>query len=528
MEEEEKRKEPKHKRVRRNQIGPPLDVDEDNMEEEEKRQEVLPPQNRKRKLDPIGMDVSPIVSNVPKINTLQKVSSKDSKTEIMKITPSENPPPKKKGLFGSVDNSLFASKPGGQFQFNSNLSKEVSNPPKQSMDFGNSSLMASPLKEKAEDSSMASPPKKKKRKIDLSMTSMSQTRATDPPKKRLALSQDTDIQSTQENSQKPPEKKPVPKPQPPKKESYMSRMIRERGEKTEKLYKEHAPDKVAKVDGLVKKYTYVRIHDVYLKVCKKYSVKAEAEFDGTDPDVMDMGEAESAAPKISGSSTGLNGSGSNSTFKFNSKPEDSGPKTGFKFGDGSSNALGSFKFSMTKKTDTKNEENNKKPPLAKKPLEFNIGKKDEEKKDDAKPKGLTLGIAFDTSNKKSPFAFNSKSSTSSKPADKPTDLFGAAPSPNSFSLLSTKGKAVDFLTGSTNSTQISSKPKSSGNPFAMGIKNSNSPQISINFGGMGGGMKSNNSNNNRMSIASDMGGNNGGMSGNNGGSNPFANGTNDR
>eukprot|EP00493_Phyllostaurus_siculus_P008026 UN08120 len=61
-------KEPKHKRVRRNQIGPPLDVDEDNMEEEEKRQEIIPPQNRKRKLDTLEMDVSPIVSNVPKIN----------------------------------------------------------------------------------------------------------------------------------------------------------------------------------------------------------------------------------------------------------------------------------------------------------------------------------------------------------------------------------------------------------------------------------------------------------------------------
>merc|ERR1719461_1016632 len=113
---------------------------------------------------------------------------------------------------------------------------------------------------------MASPPKKKKRKIDLPVPSMPQTRATDPPKKRLALSQDTDIPSTQENSQKPPEKKPVPKPQPPKKESYMSRMIRERGEKTEKvykerlkkLYKEHAPEKVSKVDDLIKKYTYTR------------------------------------------------------------------------------------------------------------------------------------------------------------------------------------------------------------------------------------------------------------------------------
>merc|ERR1719461_162056 len=112
---------------------------------------------------------------------------------------------------------------------------------------------------------MASPPKKKKRKIDLPVPSMPQTRATDPPKKRLALSQDTDIPSTQENSQKPPEKKPVPKPQPPKKESYMSRMIRERGEKTEKLYKEHAPEKVSKVDDLIKKYTYTRIHEVYLK-----------------------------------------------------------------------------------------------------------------------------------------------------------------------------------------------------------------------------------------------------------------------
>jgi hypothetical protein len=366
---------------------------------------------------------------------------------------------------------------------------------------------------------------------------MPQTRATDPPKKRLALSQDTDIPSTQENSQKPPEKKPVPKPQPPKKESYMSRMIRERGEKTEKvykerlrkLYKEHAPEKVSKVDDLIKKYTYTRIHEVYLKVCKKYSAKAEAEFDGTDPDVMDIGEEKSAAPKISMPSASKD-SGLN--FKFAaSAPKDSGSNTGFKFGDGSTNALGAFSFSEAKKIDTRKiDKNNKKPPLAKKPFDFKFGKKDEEKKDDAKPEALNLGDAFATSTKKSPFAFNPKSSTSSKPADKKNDLFGAAPSPNSFGLLTKKGKAVDFTTGSTNSTPISSKPKNSGgNPFAAGIKNNNSPQININFGGSGGGMKSNNSNNNRMSIASDMGGNNnGGMrNGNNGGNNPFATVVND-
>eukprot|EP00493_Phyllostaurus_siculus_P004181 UN04201 len=109
----------------------------------------------------------------------------------------------------------------------------------------------------------------------------------------------------------------------------MSKMIRERGEKTEKvykerlrkLYKEHAPEKVSKVDDLIKKYTYTRIHEVYLKVCKKYSAKAEAEFDGTDPDVMDMGEEKSAAPKSSMPSASKD-SGLNANFKFAASAHD--------------------------------------------------------------------------------------------------------------------------------------------------------------------------------------------------------------
>jgi len=459
-------KEPEHKRVRRNQIRPPPDTEEDAMEEEEKRQEMETSQSRKRKFDTSEMETSPIDAT-PKISAFasnfvptRKERPKQDQPEPMKTTPTDAPTA---GLFAQkVSGDLFKPKPASDKAFSFNMTKEKK--PNSGFSFLN--------KDKNDDATMSSLPKAKKRKIEVEVK----------PTETLS------IDSTKENT-----KKATQKPAPPRKENYMTRMLRERGEKVnkhykeliKKLYQEKAPGKVKKVDYYIdnfgpssrNQHDADHIHNIYLKMCKKYQVTAKPKFDGSDADVMDFGE-EDAPAKVSIPSLDTKDSGS-SGFKFE----------GFKMGNGSDKPLGGMNL-FNKNSDKKEDKNT---------LKLDLPSKDENK--DGK---LKIGSLLSSSSQKpNPFTFKKSSDAKKNNTEsKSGDLFGSAKIPTDFSILG--GTTVDFTkstsTTNTPSSSQSFKPQtSSKNPFAQ---DSGSSNIQINLGGGSFGKDKTQS---RMSITSDNG-----------------------
>lgn len=503
--------EPEHKRVRRNEIQPP----EDDMEEEKKGPEVVPA-SRKRPLDTIEMDVSPIVVApkigmfAPDIQPSKKPSNDVKKSEPMKTTPADLGT-KQSVLFGKeIKSDLFSSKNDrkeDKFSFVRAFQKNTNKKPKTSF-----------LAETAtKDEAMSSPPKKKKRKLDVTTTEATATSIA-PTQKSLTFSQDTAI-STQTTEKSTQEENPPKDPPAPKKESYMTQLLRKRWVTVEehytnlitKIYQDKAPEKVSKVKNLVKKgrdssLTHDRIHELYEKICNKYGVTPQLAFDGSDPDVMDQGET-NEPPKISA-------------------PTTSAP---FKFGDSGNNSGSGFDFKISKPPvtgDDKETNHDSKTKGTKKtftlPSFGSLGKK----KDDGK---LKLGAAFGSKNKSEskPFQFfknDSKQESKSEKKDTASSLFGSKiPDKNEYSL--NKGNRVDFRVGSTPSSQTSTnKPfASDSNPFQPSRNVQASSSIKLNLGSMksNNSMGSNSNNANRMSISSNKDSQTFGNNNQNKSANPF-------